>query len=171
MSSIATVEIGVNRYAPAGSGAINMYVMPDSGMMTIGQLVQAACMFSAAAHEAQSVLKMNKMTNGSVILEQAADWLGKIADGTADWGQAKTFLVDTMGIESTVLPDDISSYDRRMQAANALKNKMDVLTKSQQEEMVDLQTIVNRRDVAHSTASNVVRTLANSTSSNAVNFG
>lgn len=171
MSTIDTVAIGTNRYAPAGSAAINMYVMPDSGMMTIGQLVQAACMRSAAAHEAQSVLKMNQMTNGSTTLQQAAEWLGRIANGSAVWDQAKAFLVNTMGIEESVLPQDLSSYARRMQAAEALKNKMDVLTKSQQEDMIDLQTIVNRRDVAHSTASNVVRTLANSTTSNAANMG
>ena len=44
------------------------------------------------------------------------------------------------------------------------EDKLDGLTQTQQQDMVDLQSIVNRRDVAHSTASNVVRALVNSAS-------
>ena len=105
-----------------------------------------------------------------VLLDEAAGWLEKIANGTADWPTAKAFLVGKMGIDSSTLPADLTSYDRRMQAASALKNKMDALTQTQQEAMVDLQSIVNRRDVAHSTASNVVRALANSAIADAQNF-
>ena len=36
--------------------------------------------------------------------------------------------------------------------------------------MIDLQTMVNRRDVAYSTSSNVVRALGTSQSGNAQNF-
>lgn len=170
MPTITPVEIAKNRYAPIGSESITLYSTAGSPEMTIGQLVQAVCLQSAAVYEGQSVVKMNKMTSGSVALQQGAEWLEAIAKGTADWPQAKTFLVETLGIESTVLPDDLNSYDRRMQAASALKNKLDTLTKSQQEEMVDLQTLVNRRDVAHSTASNVVRALSNSMNADAANF-
>ena len=63
-----------------------------------------------------------------------------------------------------------SCLARRMQASNALKSRMDQLTQSQQEEMIDLQTMVNRRDVAFSTSSNVVRALGTSTMDNAQNF-
>lgn len=170
MDLIDTIQIATNRYAPEGSNAINMYGTGASGTLTIGQLVQAVCLHSAAALEAQGVVKMNNMTEGSVLLDEAAGWLGKIADGSADWSAAKTFLVGEMGLDSSTLPPDLTSYDRRMQAAAALKNKMDSLAQSQQEDMVDLQSIVNRRDVAHSTASNVVRALANSANANAANF-
>ena len=170
MDLIDTIQIATNRYAPEGSNAINMYGTGASGALTIGQLVQAVCLHSAAALEAQGVVKMNNMTEGSVLLDEAAGWLGKIADGSADWSAAKTFLVGEMGLDASTLPPDLTSYDRRMQAAAALKNKMDSLAQSQQEDMVDLQSIVNRRDVAHSTASNVVRALANSANANAANF-
>jgi hypothetical protein len=170
MAMIDTIQIATNRYAPEGSDAINMYATSASGPLTLGQVVQAACLRSAAALEAQSVLKMNKMTEGSVLLDEAADWLGPIADGSADWPTAKTFLVGKMGIDASTLPADLTSYDRRMQAAAALKNKMDPLIQTQQEAMVDLQSIVNRRDVAHSTASNIVRALANSAIADAANF-
>ena len=171
MSTVDTIQIAVNRYAPEGSNAINLYATSSSTPLTIGQLVQAVCLHSAAAFEAQSVLKMNSMNSGTLLLDEAATWLESIAKGTADWPQAKLFLVGSMGIEASVLPEDLTTYNRRMQAVEALKNKMDALTQSQQEAMVDLQSMVNRRDVAHSTASNVVRALSTSTSANAANFG
>ena len=163
MSAIDTIQIGVNRYAPSGSGDINLYATSASTPLTLGQIIQAVCIHSAAALENQSVLKMNAMNTGTVLLDEAAGWLEKIADGSANWGAAKQFLVGTMHIDANVLPADLTSYDRRMQAAAALNQ-------TQQQDMVDLQSIVNRRDVAHSTAANVVRALANSASANAANF-
>jgi hypothetical protein len=147
-----------------------MYDTGASGPLTLGQLVQAVCIRTAAALEAQSVNKMNTMTAGSVKLDDAAGWLTKIVQGTADWPAARAFLTGTMGVDQSALPADLTSYDRRMQAANALKSKMETLTQSQQEEMIDLQTLVNRRDVAFSTSSNIVRALGTSTMDNAQNF-
>lgn len=170
MSAIDIIQIGVNRYAPSGSEGVNLYATSASAPLTLGQLVQAVCIHSAAALENQSVLKMNTMNNGTMLLDEAAGWLEKIADGSANWDAAKQFLVGTMHIDANVLPEDIETYDRRMKAAAALKDKMDGLTQTQQQDMVDLQSIVNRRDVAHSTAANVVRALANSASANAANF-
>ena len=167
---IESIQIATNRYAPSGSKAINMYDTGASGPLTLGQLVQAVCIHSAAVYEAQSVLKMNAMTAGSVKLDDAAAWLTKIVQNSADWPAAKAFLTGTMGIDQSALPADLTSYDRRMQAANALKSKMETLTQSQQEEMIDLQTLVNRRDVAFSTSSNVVRALGTSTMDDAQNF-
>jgi hypothetical protein len=167
---IESIQIATHRYAPAGSDAILMYDTGASGALTLAQLVQAVCIRSAAAYEAQSVNKMNKMTAGSVKLDDAAAWLPKLVDGSADWAAAKAFLTGTIGGDASALPPDLASYDRRMQAADALKNKMDALVQSQQEEMIDLQTMVNRRDVAFSTSSNVVRALGTSAMDNAQNF-
>ena len=167
---IETIQIATNRYAPEGSEAISMYDTGASGALTLGQLVQAVCIRTAAAYEAQSVIKMNRMSEGSANLDAAAAWLPQIVAGTADWGAAKAFLTGTLGIEGSALPEDLSSYDRRMQAATALKAKLDALVQDQQEQMIDLQTMVNRRDVAYSTSSNVVRALGTSQSGNAQNF-
>ncbi len=49
-----------------------------------------------------------------------------------------------------------------MAAVKAMKLKMDALTQKQQEDMIDVQTLVNRRDVAYSASSNMVRALGNS---------
>ena len=79
MSTVDTIQIAVNRYAPEGSNAINLYATSTSTPLTIGQLVQAVCLNAAAAYETQSVLKMNTMNTGTVKLDQAATWLSRIA--------------------------------------------------------------------------------------------
>lgn len=167
---IDTITIGINRYAPAGSSDINMYAVGESGRLTIGQLAIAVSLRTAAAYEAQSVVKMNVTTASSDILSTASDWLGKVADGSANWASAKSFAINTLGVEADVLPDDIKTYARRMQAATAMKSKMELLVQQQQQDMIDLQTLVNRRDVAYSASSNIVRTLGNSMAADAANF-
>ena len=167
--AIESVQIATNRNAPAGSEAINLYSYEYASNLTIAQLVQAVCLRSAATCEKRSVIKMNMMASGSDTLDYAANWLKKIADGSANWTDAKNFMA-TMGIPASGLPDDIDTYEKRMQAAKALQDKMNLLAQSQQEDMIDLQTLVNRRDVAYSTSSGMVRSLGQSTSQDAANF-
>ena len=154
----------------AGSSAICLYDCNQAAGLTIGQLVQAVCLRSAATYERQSVIKMNMMASGSQTLDDAADWLKRIAEGTANWTDAKKFLLNEMGVPAESLPADIDTYTTRMQAAKALQDKMNLLAQSQQEDMIDLQTLVNRRDVAYSTSSGVVRTMGQSMSQDAGNF-
>ena len=168
--AIGNVQIATNRYAPTGSDAINLYSYDYASNLTLGQLVQAVCLRSAATYERQSVTKMNLMASGSQTLDEAADWLKRIADGTANWTNAKNFLVSAMGVPAESLPANIDTYATRMQAAKALQDKMNLLAQSQQEDMIDLQTLVNRRDVAYSTSSGVVRTMGQSMSQDAGNF-
>ena len=167
---IESIQIATNRYAPAGSEQVLMYDTGASGPLTLGQLVQAVCIRSAAVVEAQSVTKMNTMTAGSLQLETASTYLSQIVQETADWPAVKAYLTGTLGIPAQELPDNLSTYDKRIQAANALKAKVDALTQDQQENMIDLQTLVNRRDNAYSTSSNIVRSLATSSADNAQNF-
>ena len=176
--AIYNVQIATNKYAPTGSEAINLYSYENASNLTVAQLVQAVCLRSAATYERRSVIKMNMMTSGSETLDDAADWLEKIAGGTANWTDAKTFLVDKMGIAANSLPDSLEptesdgrcSYDKRMQASKALQDKMNLLAQSQQEDMIDLQTLVNRRDVAYSTSSGVVRTMGQSMTQDVANM-
>ena len=168
--AINNVQIATNRNAPTGSDAIFLYDSNQASALTLGQLVQAVCLRSAAAYERQSVTKMNMMAAGSQKLDDAADWLKRIAEGTANWTDAKSFLVNTMGNSADSLPADIDTYTTRMQAAKALLDKMNLLAQSQQEDMIDLQTLVNRRDVAYSTSSGVVRTMGQSMDQDAANF-
>lgn len=165
-----TVEIAVNRYAPQGSESINLYSYDYASNLTLSQLMQAVCLRAAAASEAQSVIKMNMIAAKNQTLDEAADWLQKIVDGSANWSAARNFLVASLGIPSSALPDNIDSYDKRMRAAAALQDKIGSLSQLQQQNMIDLQTLVNRRDVAYSTGSGVARTLAQSMTQDAQNF-
>ena len=164
--------IAVNRYAPSGSEAINLYSTGAEGGsgLTIGQLVIAVSIRSAAAYEAQSILKMNTVGSNSAVLDQAASYLAKVADGSANWTEAKAFCVNALGVEESSLPSAIDTYAKRMTAVSAMKGKIDVMVQRQQQDMIDLQTLVNRRDVSYSASSNIIRALGSSQSANSVNF-
>ena len=167
---IQATAIGTNRYAPAGANAINLYDNGAGTGLTIAQLVVSVCMRAATACEAQSVVKMNMMTAGATKLDDGAKWMGRIADGSADWAAAKAFMTGELGIDAATLPDAIDSFDKRMAAVKAVKEKLDALAQQQQRDMIDLQTLVNRRDVAYSTSSNVVSSLSTSQQADATNF-
>ena len=64
----------------------------------------------------------------------------------------------------------MNSYDKRMTVVAALKAKIDTMVQQQQQDMIDLQTLVNRRDVAYSASSNIVRALGASMDNDANNF-
>ena len=169
--SIAIETIAENRYAPSGSEAINLYATGRVGgsHLTLGQLVIAVSMRSAAEYEAQSVLKMNRMAGGSNKLEKVAEFMDEIANGDGDWAAIKAYCQTELGITDE-LPDSINTYAKRMAAITALKTKANALTQQQQTDMIDMQTLVNRRDVAFSASSNIVRALGSSQSGNAGNF-
>ena len=174
--AIETIQIATNRYAPDGAQSISLYGDDLARGLTLAQLVQQVCIRAAAAYEAQSVAKMNIMAGGSQRLSKAADFLEGIVSGNVDWDKAVTFLVNRMGVAPSALPDSIVDsngnpyYPSQIQAATALQEKMNVLAQTQQEDMIDLQTMVNRRDVAYSTASGVVRAMGQSMSQDAQNL-
>ena len=169
---ITVEQISVNRYAPAGSAAVNLYSngLEGGSHLTIGQLAIAVSMRSAAAYEAQSIIKMNMMAGDSDILEQAADYMNAIVNGTGSWTTIKQFLIDDLGVNAGDLPENIDTYKKRLEAIDAMKPKVDALTQSQQTDMIDMQTLVNRRDTAYSASSNIVRALGKSMSTDASNF-
>lgn len=159
--SIEANMIAVNRYAPEGSKAINLYSTSTAENLTVGQLVSAICIRTACALEEQSVNKMNLMNANTETLDQASTYMQQIAESTlTDWTTAKDYLESTLGV--TGLPDDLSTYNRRMQAINAIKEKLEGMTQQAQEDMIDLQTLINRRDLSYNTSSNIVKTMGNS---------
>ena len=169
---IGIETIGTNKYAPQGSEAVNLYSTGAEGGsgLTIGQLVIAVSIRSAAAYEAQSVVKMNAINANAEIIDQASGHLAKVANGSADWAESRAFCIDRLGVEANALPSAIDTYAKRMTAVAAMKTKIDTMTQRQQQDMIDLQTLVNRRDVSYSASSNIVRALGNSQNANAVNF-
>ena len=168
--AIGIETIAVNRYAPQGADAISLYSNGSAEGLPLAQLAISVCLQAASAYEGQSVVKMNILTRGAVKLDGAAQWMEKIANGSADWSQAKAYITSELGISDAALPDAINTYDKRMAAVKAVKEKIDALTQQQQRDMIDMQTLVNRRDVAYSTSSNVVRTLGASQEADAANF-
>ena len=170
--AITVEEIAINRYAPKGSEAIHLYSngLEGGSHLTIGQLAIAVSMRSAAAYEAQSVIKMNTMAAGSDVLNRAADYMDEIVNGTQNWATIKQFLIDDLGVDAANLPDNVDSYKKRLEAIDAMKPKVDALTQSQQTDMIDMQTLVNRRDTAYAASSNIVRALGKSMSTDAYNF-
>ena len=67
---------------------------------------------------------------------------------------------DTVGVVG--LPDDLGSYERRMTAISAIKERLEVMTQQAQEDMIDMQTLVNRRDMTFNTSSNIIKAIGNS---------
>ena len=168
---IEATRIATNVNAPEESSAINLYStgLEGGSNLTLGQLAIAVSLRAAAAYESQSILKMNRMANDSYILETAAGYMQEIAEGSDNWAEIRAFCRNSLGITSD-LPDSIDTYERRMDAITAMKAKVDALTQSQQTDMIDLQTLVNRRDVAYSTSSNILRALGSSMNGNAGNL-
>ena len=158
--TVGSSQIAVNRYAPETSQAINLYSTGTAEGLTLGQLVAAVCIRAAGALEAQSVNKMNIMSVGTERLEKAAAHMQQIAEGgIADWASVRAYLSGTVGVNG--LPDDLSSYERRMQAVDAIKERLEVLTQQAQEDMIDMQTLINRRDMTFNTSSNIVKAIGN----------
>ena len=167
--SLTIEQIATNRYAPAGADAISLYGTELADGLTLGQLVIAVSMRSAAEYEAQGVVKMNRMAGGSEKLEKMAAFMEEIADGGGDWPTIKAYCKNNLDITDE-LPDSIDTYAKRMSAITALKTKANALTQQQQTDMIDLQTLVNRRDVAYSASSNIIRALGSSQNGGAANF-
>lgn len=164
--SIQASQIATNRYAPTGSQAINLYSTGAAEDLTLGQLVASVCIRTAGALEEQSVNKMNMMSIGTEKLEKASLYMQQIAENAvADWGSVKAYLEDSIGAEG--LPSDLSSYERRMQAVNAIKEKLEAMTQQAQEDMIDLQTLINRRDMTFNTSSNIIKAMGNSKTNSA----
>ena len=166
-------QIATSRYAPQGSDQVYLYANGLEGgqHLTLGQLVIAVSMRSAAEYEAQSVVKMNRMAGGAEQLNKVSEFMEQIADTSVevDWPSIRAYCRSELGI-SDELPDAVDIYAKRMAAVTALRLKASALTQQQQTDMIDLQTLVNRRDVAFSASSNIVRALGSSQSGNAGNF-
>ena len=94
--AIGIETIAVNRYAPQGADAISLYSNGSAEGLTLAQLAISVCLQAASAYEGQSVVKMNILTRGAVKLDGAAQWMEKIANGSADWTQAKAYITSEL---------------------------------------------------------------------------
>ncbi len=167
---IEAVQIATNRYAPDDAQAINMYKM-DGEQLTLGQLIAAVCIKAGMNMEAQSILKVNSMNANTEIIKTASGYLQQLAEGTVTtWGTIKSFLVEKMEVPSSELPNNVDSFTDRFKAINAMKVKMEALTRQAQEDMIDLQSLISKRDVAYTTSTSLVKETGSSSNNIALNL-
>ena len=161
---IQAVQIATNRYAAPGAQAINMYSVDGGEKLTLGQLMAAVCIRAAMNREAQSVNKMNIMNNNVENLKTAAEYLDQLATNTVtNWPLVRDFLRNTLGMTSAEVPDSLNtSYKARFKVINAMKNLLDALTRQAQEDMIDVQSLINQRDIAFTTGTSLVKSTGGS---------
>ena len=161
---IESVQISVNRYAPPGAQAINMYSIDGGEKLTLGQLMSAVCIHAGVVKEAQSVIKINVMNNNVEDLKTASEYLDQLANNTvSNWATVRDFLRNRVGLTSTEAPDSLdTSYSGRFKVINAMKNHMEALTRQAQEDMIDVQSLISRRDVCMTTGSSLVKSTGGS---------
>ena len=160
---IEEVQIATNRYAPPGAQAINMYLI-DGEQLTLGQLTIAVCIKAGANMEAQTITKVNGMNANTELLKTASGYLQRLAENTissSEWPTVRSWLIGTLGVTGE-LPTKIDSYAKRFQAINAMKVQLESLTRQSQEDMIDVQSMINKRDVAYTTSSSLVKALGGS---------
>ncbi len=167
---IEPVQIATNRYAPDGAQAINMYMM-DGETLTLGQLLGAVCIKAGVNMEAQSIILVNRMNANTEIIKTASEYLKQLAeDKVTDWNSVKLYLTGVLNVASSDLPNDLKSYANRFKAINAMKVKMEALTRQAQEDMIDLQSLISKRDIAYTTGTSVVKETGSSSNNIALNI-
>lgn len=158
MSEILIESLGASRYAPVN---INAYQYNGLKGLTFGQLIMAVCCRRAAAIEAQSVIKMNTMNASNQQLSDLSAAAERIFTANGSISEAdKKLFTSLCGVEEKYL--DISSYDSRTALFGKVKPKLDSLTTLSQEQAVQLQSLISRRDVTYNTSASTVKTLMQS---------
>ena len=154
-------------------GPISLYNYGGCENLTLGQLVNAVCVHAGVALEDQTVNKMNVITVNSRRLKAESKIVASILDGSANYDSVldvkdyegmtyREFLVNVLGMEiggDGTLPESVESYSDRMRVFTAMKEKLNSDATSSQQDMIDLQTYEARRDVAYSTATNVIKNI------------
>ena len=168
---IEPVKIGDNRYATADASAILLYNANGAENLTLGQLVISMCMKAALHYENESVRKSNSMNATAQAMNELADVCQKVIANTisaADWPKVRQHLIDDYEVAG--LPADLKSFNNRTTAANSIKERLEALVRYSQQDAIDLQSLLSRRDVAHSAASNSTVALTTSMIGEANNF-
>lgn len=188
MTEIYTDRIGSNRYAPAGSDAVNLYRTSEFGeQFTLGQLIAAVSIRSAAALESRAVIDLNRLsvsTEYATALSNAVKMLTNDSDdeNAVTWTMAvtlpegyrtksaqfaaentlKNFFVYECGIEADKLPADLKTLKKRLDAYAQVKDVMENVTRTSQMQQIEVQTSISRRDVALASSANVIKALGQS---------
>ena len=188
MTEIFTDRIGTNRYAPAGSDAVNLYRTSEFGeQFTLGQLIAAVSIRTAASLETRAVIDLNRLsvsTEYATALSNAVQMLTNDSDdeNAVTWTMAvtlpegyqtksaqfaaentlKNFFVYECGIDAAKLPADLKTLKNRLDAYAQVKDVMENVTRTSQMQQIEVQTSISRRDVALASSANVIKALGQS---------
>lgn len=180
---IESTTIARNPYAPNGAQDVKLYAFNGCDNLTVGQLVNVVCCKVGVALEDSSVNKANVITRHSRRLQGMSEVLAGIMDGK-DYDAHLTlpayasmtyrdFLTEvcgmTIGGEGN-LPESVATPKEKISAYTAMKTVIEAATITSQRDMIDLQTAISRRDVAYSTATNVIRALGTTLQTTAYNY-
>ena len=134
----------------------NLYSIGSVEGLTFAQMIAAVSVRAAAAYEAASLAKMNMMSFSAEKIRRISDCISAIASGTlASWAKERAFLESEVGLPN--LPEKRDGYPACMAAIDAIKASLDALTHKAQEDMIDMQTLINRRDMVFNVSTSVVR--------------
>lgn len=150
---------------------VKLYSYAGLEGLTLGQLANALCVHIGVSLEDQSVNKMNVITMNARRLKAAAKVLENIVSGEANYSTVlnmpgyegmtyEDFLKKVMKFtisDEGQLPTTLDSYEKRMKVYAAMKEKVTADATASQQDMVDLQTYMSRRDVAYSTSTNLIK--------------
>ncbi len=169
---IEPVTIAINRYAPPGAESINMYSIDGGESLTFGQLLAAVCIRAGSNMEAQSINKMNSMNGNVELLKIASTYLSQLATNTmTKWASFIVFLRTKLGLKESELPSGHdNSYNTRFAYINVMKPKMEAMTRQAQEDMIDVQSLISKRDVCFTTGTSLIKSTGGSSEKIAETF-
>lgn len=156
--------------------------------LSIGQLVMALCLDQAVQFEAavvemmsqmantivkmevltgiQEVIANNPNANGELYLEghtyDLSAWPGATLSSTASWSETYQFLTDTKyGPDGKALCPGLSATSSAEEVISAVSSALDDLNTVNQEEMIELESLTNKRDQRYDLITNVLKSFNN----------
>lgn len=182
MKTIDVQQIGTNRYAPAGADAVRLYSTNGSEGLTLAQLVAAVCIRRCACLETRATARMNKMTQNNAWMQALGNVCKQVADGEDLGNNANLpdnyepkhmhqyrdlyhFIVDecrSLGLNINVVTTHTPNYRMRMDIIGKLKTGMDQANTTSQQDVIELQSMVNWRDVTYNASSGIIARYGNS---------
>ena len=181
-------RIGTNPYAPAGANDVCLYDFGDVTGLTLPQLMMAVCIRRAAVIEEQSVLKMNEVNASAAWLQVLAmvgeailsrsSLTGRLDLSKTDYVPTKVpeqttyrdFLALEVGLGYDAVPSRLTTSDQRTDLYRQLTDKMSAASTTNQEQVIDLQSLVSRRDSTFNASAATVKRFGTTMNSVASNF-
>lgn len=159
-----------SQYVPQGANSVNLYKTAFTDNLTLGQLMAAVCIRAGSMLEDQSVAKMNELIQDHNNINKLSDILERMALNNIPASEWSSVRSELYRFDISADSDALDSYQKRLAVMASIKNVLERRTQQSQEDMIDLQNLINRRDVTFSTATNLVRSTGQTKSNTAGNL-